>query len=188
MTMSGEHETLTQFLVDGSGRRRLDADYSGGLRRIKSPSIGGSEMGNCQILSFIQTLIIKSSRSFQRADPFVAGREEDPAVGFGIARSQHHRVGVEGLRAQKLDELGRFFLVLAQASRFFVGDFGILLDLALGFEDHRIHVVLQFVGEFRRIHVGLENVVMTNEVDAHVRGKFELVLAGVGHAYEAPRR
>src|ERR1019366_1763518 len=41
-----------------------EVPHWGGLRRIRSPSIGGSEMGNCQTLSFIQRLITKSSRSF----------------------------------------------------------------------------------------------------------------------------
>src|SRR5579859_283796 len=38
--------------------------HSGGLRRIRSPFVGGSEKGNCQTLSFIQRLRIKSSCSF----------------------------------------------------------------------------------------------------------------------------
>src|ERR1019366_9011654 len=48
-----------------------------------------------------------------RADPLVAGREEDPAVGFGIARRQRHGGGIEALRAEELDELGRFLFALA---------------------------------------------------------------------------
>src|ERR1019366_2053681 len=53
-----EHETVAQF----SGA--FAPTYSGGFRRIRSPSVGGSEKGNCQTLSFIQTPRIKSSRSF----------------------------------------------------------------------------------------------------------------------------
>src|ERR1039457_5823693 len=67
-------------------------------------------------------------------------------------------------------------------SGFFFGDFRILLDLALGLEDQRIHIVLQFVGEFHGIEVGLKNIVMTNEVDAHVRGKLKFVSTRISHA------
>src|SRR5258707_7753114 len=59
MSMNYEHETVTQF------SDALPTRYSGGFRRIRSPGVGGSEKGNCQILSFIHTLRIKSSRSFQ---------------------------------------------------------------------------------------------------------------------------
>src|ERR1700704_117243 len=118
-----------------------------------------------------------------RADPLVAGREEDPAVGFGIARVQRYGVGLETLRAQKLDELGSFLLILSQPRRFFFGDLGILLDLALGFEDQCIHVVLQFSGQFRGIREALKNVAMTNEVDPHVRRKLKFVLTGVRHTH-----
>src|SRR5208337_1946764 len=80
-----------------------------------------------------------------RADPFVAGREEDPAVGFGITRIQRHPGRIEALRAHELDELGGFLFVFSQVGRLFLADFWILLDLALGFEDQRVDVVLQFV-------------------------------------------
>src|SRR5208283_5876235 len=53
-----EHETVTQF------SDVLAPTHSGGFRRIRSPSVGGSEKGNCQTLSFIQTPRMKSSRSF----------------------------------------------------------------------------------------------------------------------------
>src|SRR5258707_9972910 len=75
-----------------------------------------------------------------RTDPLVAGREENPAVGFGIARVKRMRDGLEALRAQKLDELGSFLFALSQTSRFFIVDCGILLVLAFGFEDQRVHV------------------------------------------------
>ena len=58
MSMNYEHETVTQF-SDALAKR-----YSGGFRRISSPSVGGSEKGNCQTLFFIQTPRMKSSRSF----------------------------------------------------------------------------------------------------------------------------
>src|SRR3981081_3130221 len=58
MSANYEHETVTQF------SDALATLYSGGFRSIRSPSIGGSEKGNCQTLSFIQTPRIKSSRSF----------------------------------------------------------------------------------------------------------------------------
>src|ERR1700682_634831 len=58
MSTNYEHETVTQF------SDALATLYSGGFGRIRSPSVGGSEKGNCQTLSFIQTPIIKSSRSF----------------------------------------------------------------------------------------------------------------------------
>src|SRR5882762_11488704 len=110
-----------------------------------------------------------------RSYPLVAGREEDPAVSFWIARVQRYRVGLQALRAKKLDELGGFLFILSQPRRFFFGDLGILLDLALGFEDQCIHVALQFSGQFRGIHEALKNVVMTNKVDPHVRRKLESV-------------
>src|SRR5208337_4690905 len=110
-------------------------------------------------------------------------REENPAVGFGIARGQHHRVGIEALRAYELDELGSYLFVFAQESRFFFSDFGILLDPALGFEDLRIDVVLQFIGEFLGILKALMNVVMTNEVDPQIRRKLKFALTSVCHTH-----
>ena len=63
---------------------------------------------------------------FPRADPLVAGLEQDPAMGFRISSVQYHGVGRQRLRAQKFDELGRFLLILAQQRRLFFGDLGIL--------------------------------------------------------------
>src|SRR3981081_748553 len=78
-----------------------------------------------------------------RADPPVAGREEDPAMGFGIAWAQRYGVGLETLRAHTLDDLGSFLFVLSQPRCFFFGYLGILLDLALCFEDQSNQLVLQ---------------------------------------------
>src|ERR1035438_8161287 len=47
-----------------SARQSRGIHYSGGLRRIRSPGVGGRENGNCQTLSFIHTFRRKSSCSF----------------------------------------------------------------------------------------------------------------------------
>ena len=80
------------------------------------------------------------------------------------------------MRAEKLDEFGRLFLILAQERRFFVSDLGIFLDLTLSFEDLCIHILLEFGGELRGVFVGLNKIVMSNKVDAHVRRKLKLGL------------
>ncbi len=105
---------------------------------MRSPSVGGSEIGNCQILSFIQKLMMKSSRSFHGPIHLLLVANNTQPVGFGIARGQHYRVGIEDLRAEKFDELSHlsfglirkravfssavsgFFLIWRSVSKIFV--------------------------------------------------------------------
>ena len=177
MTMNYEHETLTQF--PGAQTPCL-------LRRLPQDQVAfrrWQRKGKLPDLVVHPDAENKLFAGLPRADPLVVGCEKNPAVDFGIARSQRHPGGIEALGTQKLDELGRYLLILAQESRFFLGDFGIPLDLTLGFEDLRIDVVLQFIGEFRGILVAFQNVVMTDEVDPQIRRKLKLVPASVSHAH-----
>src|SRR5713101_4468276 len=87
MSMNYEHETVTQF------SDALSTRYSAGFRRIRLPSVGGSEKGNCQTLSVIRTPTIKSSRSFhgpihlllvaKKIQPWASG-----LPGFSVADSR----------------------------------------------------------------------------------------------------
>lgn len=124
---------------------------------------------------------------FPGPDPLIVGCEEGPTVSFRIARTQYDGVGIEGFRAQKFDKLSRFLLVDAEPCCLFLSDLGILLNPTFGFEDVRIDVVLQSIGKFRRIFVTLENIVMTDEVDAQIGRKLKFAFTGVRHAYECSK-
>ncbi|HKB97639.1 MAG TPA: hypothetical protein VKD23_02510, partial [Terriglobales bacterium] len=96
MSMNYEHETVAQFsdVFAGALLRRLPQDQVA-LRRRQGE-------GKLPDLIFHPNAQNKIFPLLPRADPLVAGPEEDPAMGFGIAGIQ--RGGLEALRTQKLDE------------------------------------------------------------------------------------
>jgi len=100
------------------------------------------------------------------ANPLVLGREENPAVHFGIAWVKGGRLEV--LRGQKFDKLGGFLFVFAKQRSFLFFERWMFLDLPFGFKDLRVHIILQPILQFQRVLEAFHDLMVTNEIHPQV--------------------